>query len=118
MRTSIKAAVAGATATAAMLVATPGTALAYTESCTVQPGNSHCSTGNVTANGGRVTVATYNVQSRSYRLDIRDVTNNRIVYSTSTSGQVYRTIGGVYATYRAEVYCFNNCPGLQVSLWN
>jgi len=116
MRRSIKAAVAGATAGAAMLVATPGAALAYTESCTVQ--HSRCSTGNVTANAGHVVVATYNVQGRGYELKVRDVTNNRIVFSTATSGQVYRTLSGVYATYSAEIACYNNCPGMMVALWN
>jgi hypothetical protein len=119
MRRSIKAAVAGATAATAMLVATPGSALAYTRSCTVQQNSSHCSTANVTASAGhQVVVATYNVQGRSYELRVRDVTNNRVVFSTATSGQVYRTLSNVYATYRAEIFCYNNCPGMMVALWN
>ena len=119
MRNSIKAAVASATAAAAVLVATPGSALAYTESCTVGPTSRQCSTGNVTASAGhQVVVATYNVQGRSYELRVRDVTNNQVIFSTATSGQVYRTLGNVYATYRAEIFCYNNCPGMMVALWN
>ncbi|PSL53330.1 hypothetical protein B0I31_109120 [Saccharothrix carnea] len=119
MRKSIKAAAAGVAAATAMLVATPGNALAYTESCTVQANRSNCSTGNVTANAAhQVVVATYNVQGRSYELRVRDMTNNQVIFSTATSGQVYRTLSNVYATYRAEIYCYNNCPGMMVALWN
>lgn len=119
MRKSIKAAVAGATAAAAVLVATPGTAFADTRSCTVPSGSRYCSAGDVPASAQKqVFVSTSGIQGRRYRLDVRDVTNGRIVRTGYYTTQVWTTLNNVYATYEANIQCDNNCPGMKVSIWN
>lgn len=117
MRKSIKAAVAGTVAAGAMLVATPGAALAaYDHYCTV-PIN-HCSAGSTPANAQhQVFVATGNIRT-NYRIYVRDVNNNRIVYSGYFNSALWKTLSNVYSTYDAEIYCDTGCAGATVHIWS
>ena len=117
MRKTIKAAVIGTAAAGAMLVATPGPALAaYDHYCTV-PAKT-CSAGNTPANAQhQVVVSTGNIRT-NYRINVRDVNNGKIVYSGYFNSALWKTLNNVYSTYDATIICDTGCAGATVHIWS
>jgi hypothetical protein len=117
MRKSIMATVAGTMAVGAMLVATPGPALAADDRyCTVT--KKTCTAGITPANAQhQVFFSTGNIRT-NYRITVRDVNNNKIVYSGDNNVAMWKTLNNVYSRYEAKIICDTGCAGATVHIWN
>ncbi|MEV4350288.1 hypothetical protein AB0J83_38010 [Actinoplanes sp. NPDC049596] len=117
MRNAIKAAVAGTAIAGTMLVATPGAALAANDHwCSVT--TNYCSAGNTPANSShQIFVSTAGTRG-NYTLTVIDVNNGKTIHRVTVNAPLEKTLGNVWSSYEAQIWCETGCPGANLHIWS